>query len=413
MPANISKVTIFHFAIAIAVASWTGVLLSLYWWAYRGECDHFDEAIKYKAESLAQNSQNVRSWIGGHGGVYVQVGEGISPIPLLAELPERDIETPSGRKLTLLNSPALLRQMFHEFEGSGGGDRIRLVADHPINPSNAPDDWEKKALTELEAGATKVQTFVHIGEERYFRLMYPMEASPKCGLCHHFLSTNEPKVVGGLSVIADQTPHDGFFNKALYELKAGYLAIWIIGLFGLAVFGVTGTRLLRNIEFTATHDALTQLKNRGGIDRLLKLECMRADRYGNPLSVMLLDIDHFKRINDLYGHQAGDEALCVVAQTIKQNIRETDIAGRYGGEEFLIVATDTARERAKNLAQRLNMAIRDAAIKPADGEPFFVTVSIGVSCDSPERKSAESLVKSADEALYQAKESGRDRVCFS
>lgn len=410
--ANINKVTVFHIVIAIGIVSWTGILFSLYFWAYSEQRDHLEKVVQYKAESLAQNSQAIRRWVGGHGGVYVEVDDKIKPISLLSKLPERDIETPSGRKLTLLNSPALLREILHEFESSGN-DKVRLVSHQPMNPSNAPDDWEKKALHEIETGVAKTQAFVTIEKESHLRLMYPMEFAPKCQSCHHSQSANTQKVVGGLSVIVDKTPYDRLYKKSLYQIGMGYLAVWIVGLFGLVAFDVNGARLLRNIELMATHDGLTQLKNRREIDRLLNLECVRADRYGNPLSVMMLDIDHFKRVNDIHGHQTGDDVLRVVAQTIKQNIRETDIAGRYGGEELLVVAIDTACEVAKTLAQRLNMAIKAASIKLTNGESISVTVSIGVSCNSSERQSAESLVKSADEALYQAKESGRDRVCFS
>jgi diguanylate cyclase (GGDEF)-like protein len=129
---------------------------------------------------------------------------------------------------------------------------------------------------------------------------------------------------------------------------------------------------------------------------------------------MMLDIDHFKRVNDTYGHQLGDEALRVVAETVRKTIRKTDIAGRYGGEELLVLAPgDASSEKAEILAQRLNKAIKAAAIELKNGKTISITVSIGVSSFAPERKSAAALIKSADKALYQAKETGRDRVCIS
>ncbi|MBQ0759014.1 MAG: diguanylate cyclase [Zhongshania sp.] len=409
--ATLNKVIVFHLVVAIGIVVWTGILFALYLWAVDGEHDHLTETIKLKAESMAQNSQSLRSWVGGHGGVYVEVNDKIKPNPLLANMPERDIETPSGRKLTLFNSPAFLREISQTFESSLG-DRIKLISYQPLNPANTPDDWEKKALKELEAGAATAQGFVS-GEKSHFRLMYPMMMEAKCAKCHRYLKDIPRNVVGGLSVMVDKTPYDRLSEKVIRKITTGYFSIWLIGLFGLIVFDFKGAKLLRNIQFTATHDGLTQLNNRREIECLINLECERADRYKNPLSVMMLDIDYFKRVNDTYGHQVGDEALRVVATTIKQTIRKIDIAGRYGGEEFLVLTPDTPREKAEILAQRLNKAIKTASIKLKDGKTFSVTVSIGGSCFSPERRSADLLVKSADEALYKAKETGRDRVCFS
>ena len=409
---NYNKVKVFHLVVIIGMVSWTGVLFSLHLWASGGERHHFTETIKLKAESLARHTQALRRWVGGQGGVYVETNDKIKPHPLLVHVPERDIETPSGRKLTLLNSRSVLREILREFE-SGGGDRVRLVSHHPMNLSNIPDDWEKKALNELETRAAEAQAIVYSVEESFFRLMSPMKMKSKCLKCHHYLSENPQKVVGGLSVMVDKTPYDRLNEEMLHKIRMGYLGIWIVGLLGLALFDFTGASLLRNIELAATHDGLTGLNNRREIERLLNVECERTGRYEDPLSVMMLDIDYFKRVNDTYGHQAGDEALRVVADTIRQTIRKTDFAGRYGGEEFLILCPGTPHNRAERLAQRLNTAIKSEPIRLKDGKTISVTVSIGVSYYSLERKSAESLVMSADEALYQAKESGRDRVCFS
>lgn len=152
---------------------WSGILYSLYLWAASAEREHFTETIKLKAESLANHTQVLRRWIGGHGGIYVEVGGKVRPHPLLSSLPERDVDTPSGKKLTLLNSPSVLSEISPDFKSSQG-DRIHLVSNNPMNPANFPDSWEKKALEELEAGAAKVGNFVLAGEESLYRLMYPM-----------------------------------------------------------------------------------------------------------------------------------------------------------------------------------------------------------------------------------------------
>ncbi|NOR51377.1 MAG: diguanylate cyclase [Gammaproteobacteria bacterium] len=409
---NLNKVSLFHFVTVTGMVAWTAILLGLYLWAANGEQEHFAETIELKGESLANHTDSIRQWIVEQGGVYVAINDKIEPHPLLAYLPERDIETPSGHKLTLLSAPSVLRHSSHFFE-SDGGDKIRLVSNMPMNPDNIPDDWEKEALKKLDSGAEKVQGFVSVGEESLFRLMLPMKLQPQCSNCHYYLKATMQKVVGGLSVTVDKAPYDRMSAEALHTLSAGYMGIWIIGLFGLAVFDFTGARLLRNIEFVATHDGLTGLNNRREIERLLDLECERADRYGSLLYVMMLDIDHFKRVNDIYGHPSGDEALRVVAETIRQTIRKTDIAGRYGGEEMLVLAPGIDYDGAKVLAQRLNTAIKNAPIRLKGGKSISVKVSIGAASYSPERKSPNSIVKSADDSLYQAKESGRDCTKFA
>ncbi|GKT08482.1 GGDEF domain-containing protein [Desulforhabdus sp. TSK] len=171
--------------------------------------------------------------------------------------------------------------------------------------------------------------------------------------------------------------------------------------------------MLRRIEYASTHDGLTQLKNRREIEKLLGQEIKRAQRYDKPLSVMMLDIDHFKLVNDRHGHQVGDEALRVVARTIKQEVRNTDFVVRYGGEEILVIATETSIEDSKTLAQRLHAAVGRAPIPLKNEETLRVTVSIGVASFSVTQNTMQALIKSADEALYRAKESGRDRVCYS
>lgn len=406
-----NKINLFHFVIVLSMAAWTGILFGLYLWAAGGEREHFAETVKLKALSLANYTQALRGWIGEHGGVYIEIDDKITPHPLLAHVPERDIETPSGRKLTLLNSPSVLHEISRDFN-NGEGNLIRLVSNRPMNPTNMPDDWEKKALIELEAGEADVQGFASDGRSNLFRLMYPMKLKPKCLDCHHYSTGDPQKIVGGLSVIVDKTPYDKLSEKMIRKISTGYLGVWIIGLFGLAAFDFTGARLLRNIEFTATHDGLTRLKNRWEIERLLNLERERASRSGNSMYAMMLDIDNFKRVNDTFGHQAGDEALRAVAEAVRQTIRKTDIAGRYGGEELLVLASNLSYDGAKMLAQRLNATIKATPIRLQDGKTISVTASIGVSCYSAERTSSASIIKSADEALYKAKESGRDCVCI-
>ena len=159
----------------------------------------------------------------------------------------------------------------------------------------------------------------------------------------------------------------------------------------------------------ATIDLLTGLPNRRGVTRALQ-EAMAHVRHGGRYAVLLLDIDHFKSINDLLGHPAGDRCLAEIGRILGENVRGVDVAGRFGGEEFIVLLRDASRERALQVAERLRAAIETAGIAYADGKP--VTISIGVAY-ARANDGNNDAVERADRALYRAKNSGRNRVVES
>jgi diguanylate cyclase (GGDEF)-like protein/PAS domain S-box-containing protein len=154
----------------------------------------------------------------------------------------------------------------------------------------------------------------------------------------------------------------------------------------------------------AIRDGLTGLYNHKKSLEMLEAEIKRAKRYNNVLSVLMLDIDYFKKVNDQYGHQTGDDVLVIVSEIIQGNIRETDIAGRYGGEEFLIIFPHTNFEEAFNTAKRINKALKEHKFK----EGFKLTISGGLS--EWQGENAAQLIHKADKLLYKAKNGGRDRI---
>jgi diguanylate cyclase (GGDEF)-like protein len=136
----------------------------------------------------------------------------------------------------------------------------------------------------------------------------------------------------------------------------------------------------------------------------------RSKKFNYRFSCLMIDIDHFKDYNDRYGHLVGDAILKEVSKSIKENIRQIDLIGRYGGEEFSIVLTETDKEKAQFVAERIRQAIEYKSIRVYD-EDLKVTVSIGI-CEYPaDGKNARELFDKADAALYQAKQEGRNRVC--
>ena len=166
------------------------------------------------------------------------------------------------------------------------------------------------------------------------------------------------------------------------------------------------------LERLANFDSLTGLHNRQAILGKLCELINRAKRYKEDFTLIMLDIDHFKRVNDRYGHLTGDEVLEKIATLIRQNIRDTDVAGRYGGEEFIIILPQADLSSARVLAERIRSIIESAEMKDSAGNVFAITVSQGLS--GWERgEDAHSLISRADEALYKAKANGRNRVEIS
>ncbi len=161
----------------------------------------------------------------------------------------------------------------------------------------------------------------------------------------------------------------------------------------------------------ATTDPLTSAFNRRHYMDLMGREQRRADRYGTNYSVMMIDIDHFKRVNDTYGHQVGDLAIQAMAQACQKMMRPTDIVARYGGEEFIITLTHTDLEPAAKVADRLRLSVADIVL-PTDQKPLSFTISVGVSTYIKGSR-LEQIIAMADHALYAAKEGGRNRVCVA
>lgn len=157
-------------------------------------------------------------------------------------------------------------------------------------------------------------------------------------------------------------------------------------------------------------DPLTKLFNRRYFMQALEAEYARSVRYATPLSFLMLDIDHFKRLNDTYGHQAGDEVLRGLADLLRVRVRGSDVAGRYGGEEFCVLLPHTGLQGAAELAERIRAAVEGTPIE-ARGERLGITVSVGAAaCPGPRVATADDLIRLADEALYEAKAAGRNRV---
>lgn len=174
------------------------------------------------------------------------------------------------------------------------------------------------------------------------------------------------------------------------------------------IYPLRNAIMYKKALLSASTDALTGLNNRSSLNKDLQHSLELAKRYNTPFSLLMIDIDHFKKVNDTHGHAAGDLALVAVAKSIKESIRDSDIAFRYGGEEFVVILNNTGEPGSSLLAERIRQNIADLVISTNDTE-LKLTASIGSAILS-ESESSEELLKRADNALYQAKNDGRNRV---
>jgi diguanylate cyclase (GGDEF)-like protein len=197
-------------------------------------------------------------------------------------------------------------------------------------------------------------------------------------------------------------------QRVLYAALGSFGFLVLIGLlFGGPILRTLGD--FRRVASQATTDSLTGLANRWTFDEELALEWRRAERVGDPLALILLDLDNFKSINDTRGHQAGDEVLRKVGAVLTASVRQVDLAARYGGEEFAVIVPETDLDGAIDLAERLRKALESEVIELENGTRLSVTASFGaaVKGDLP---GGEKLVAAADERLYEAKRAGKNQV---
>jgi diguanylate cyclase (GGDEF)-like protein len=201
----------------------------------------------------------------------------------------------------------------------------------------------------------------------------------------------------GVLVVEDDTPGRVWQDEEVLMVKtvSDQLAV-----------AISHARLFRQVQMQAMTDALTGLYNHRYFQERLDREIKLADRNNDKVSLILLDLDHLKRINDTHGHRAGDGALCHAANVMQSAVREVDVCARYGGEEFVVILPQCGREDAISVAERLREAIASTHVHKI-GQ---VTASIGVATYPTASKSKEELIEMADRAMYLAKAAGRNRV---
>jgi diguanylate cyclase (GGDEF)-like protein len=371
------------------------------------------QSMKDQAVSYTNQIVLTRHWNAEHGGVYVEKKPGVESNVFLRQVGvEPDIRTVDGRTLTLRNPAAMTREL-SELTLKEKGVRFHMISLKYLNPENRPDAFEQKALKEFERGIKDIWWIDRTGSAPLFRYVMPLLVEEPCLLCHAMQGYKVGDVRGGISISIPTESMDGQLRKNRIEIIV--VAVIFIGLLVGILYFMTWKLVARldeaqkQLKHMAVTDELTGLKNRRYIMEQLEREYQRSVRSGEPLSLILLDIDHFKRINDTHGHGFGDLVLKSVADAMQSSLRSYDLLGRIGGEEFLIASPGSSLDEAAGLAQRILEKIKRRKIGD-NGHEVAVTISAGVTSLGNQDARAETLLGRADTALYMAKQEGRDRL---
>lgn len=202
------------------------------------------------------------------------------------------------------------------------------------------------------------------------------------------------------------------YQEKLLEIGLG-MALFLV--MGIALGHTSGKQKAQQamLEGLSIRDRLTGLFNYGYFLDYLEKEYKRALRYQNPLAIVMMDVDHFKKFNDTYGHEMGNVVLKRVARIITKSIRNVDTAARYGGEEFIVTLPNANCQQAQTVAERIRKAIEKESFEvEGQKEPVKVTISGGIACYPAQAQDIDSLVFKADQALYAAKDGGRNQICL-
>jgi two-component system cell cycle response regulator len=280
-----------------------------------------------------------------------------------------------------------LRQWGYEVVMASNGDSALQILQGPDPPRIAILDWVMPSLDGIEVCCrvrrSKSETYIYIV---LITAKNQME-----------------DVIAGLRAEADDYLIKPFnFQELRARLQAGMRVVKLQAALASKH---------RELSYRATHDSLTDLWNRPGILDLAARELVRGQREGRPLCLAIADIDHFKEINDKFGHAAGDAILREAAQRMRSALRSYDLIGRYGGEEFLVVMPGLDVNLAIKLAERLRRQVREIHVDVM-GAQIHVSVSLGMALNDG-ISSLEHLIQSADKALYRAKALGRNRIEFA
>lgn len=398
----------------------------------RNDYQAISEKILYEqASTLFNNIVTLRKWNSDHGAIYVKAHDKIEPNPYLKD---NHTYTKDNELLIKIN-PAWMTRQISELSNKKEKYYFKITSLQPINPNNAPDNFEKTALENMKRNKTK-EVYTSLENDK-FNFMGALKVEQSCLECHTTQGYNIGDTMGGLRV---SIPIDNYLhNMEIVDSKTELL--YVITIFTSIVFILVITytvnsiyvRELNILKLNKTLEAKVnqrtkELKNANkklleisSVDFLTNIPNRRcffdvgnksfylAKREKHPLSIICIDIDHFKSINDNYGHNIGDEILKLVSSKMNKLIRKSDILARTGGEEFTILLNNTDKENAFILAEKLRTTIQNSYYRDKEFE-IQVTISLGISELQNDDEELDSIINRADKALYKAKNESRNKT---
>ncbi|MDK9705715.1 MAG: diguanylate cyclase [Desulforhopalus sp.] len=393
------NIIIFNVLWALLIAA------SLAWMVHKAR-DEQQRIALISARSIFKQIIIARRWNSSHGGVYASVTERNQPNPYLED-PRRDLRFDENLLLTKINPAYMTRQM-SEIAMREDGVQFHITSLKPLRPENAPSPIEEQFLQNFDKGKKEEHAFLEEDGRSVIKYMAPLQTEKSCLACHQKQGYKEGDVRGGISV---SLPFS--MNIALEAMALPHLLIWAIGMLGMNFLGFQLDRSYNVIRRQAVMDALTGIPNRRSFSERILAEFAICRKGDAELSVIMCDIDDFKKFNDYYGHIAGDECLRRVAKGIQESLkRPVDFCARYGGEEFVVVLPNSTLKGAVTVAERIRHRIEELQIGHLGSTTGgIVTLSLGIATSRiVGALSYEKLIKCADQALYIAKKRGRNRV---
>lgn len=411
IPPSFSRMSQLRLYLVLISVVLTLMIIGIFAYLYHLTETAMDLRLKDQASSYTDLLNHTKAWNLALGGVYALKQEN-DPIPRYLESFGIDpaIRSADGKIYTVKNHAIMLSEISRQSERSLGAS-FRLVALEPIDPRNSPDPLEQEALSAFSRGERTYSRLLADTSPQTYRMLTPLIADGSCSSCHPGKKRGE--VIGAISLTIPAADVIGQIRTTRTALVTGAAGI-LTAL--LTIVYILTWRLSNQLDAVnlklhrqATTDELTGLMNRRKIMRRLEEEFSRSSRVGEPLSLIIFDIDHFKRINDSCGHQFGDMILTRVSELMQATVRDYDLVGRIGGEEFLVVTPSTSLEDALAIAERIRERIASERIGN-ESRMVHVTISGGISTMNQREESLEAMIRRADDALYRAKNGGRNRV---
>jgi len=397
------------------------------------------DIVKNIAKSNFNKDQAYRKWATSHGGFYVTLTEDNPPISYLSRIKDRDITTRDGKKLTLIDPATMTREILEDFEYLYGikGKLAGIIA---LNPKNKATKLEEKAIKQFEKGVKEVTQVLGKGKNESFNLIGPVFMEEGCKKCHGHLGFENGDVRGSLGVSVPLLPFRNIENELIKGSVFTHFVIWLAGVLSLIIIYIkmkknliekvnyetkinnfnlelqdtvnekTKKLKIKNKELydLANKDYLTQINNRRSF--FLKSEELldKSIKNKKEFVVVMIDIDFFKKINDVHGHASGDKILIEFCGLVNKIITEEEVFGRLGGEEFCITFYDKTTDNVKIISENIRKKCENTTLL-IDSKKINFTISLGIS-NRLNSKKIDEILNWADELMYEAKENGRNRT---